>query len=237
MKHPLCHYQITELVALVEYCPSMSIQDAIKYRILIEHIPAITYIAAMDEASSTLYTSPQIKTLLGFSQDEWMAEPDLWFKQIHSEDRAYVRAELDRIHAGDNPKPCEYRMLTRDGQVVWFRDEAAVQRNERGQQLFLYGVLLDITARKLLAAELSQTQSLLRESIRDKFTDRELTLLRLIQEGKTDRQISEEIAICERTVSYCLRAIYSKLGVKKRIEAVRKVTSLGLLDRRLYLDL
>ena len=78
--------------------------------------------------------------------------------------------------------------------------------------------------------ELSQTQRFLRESIKDKFTKRELAILRLMQEGKTHRQISQEVAICERTVGYCLRTVYSKLGVKKRIEAVRKITSLGLLD-------
>lgn len=129
-----------------------------KYRILIEHIPAITYIAAWDEHSSTLYVSPQIETMLGFSQAEWMVDPTLWLKQIHPNDRAYVLAELARIRAGGIPVPCEYRMFTRDGQVVWFRDEAAIGREEHGRPLFLYGVMLNITERKQLEAMLESAE-------------------------------------------------------------------------------
>ena len=70
------------------------------YRRLIEHIPAITYIAALDETSSTLYTSPQIETILGFTQAEWMSDPTLWLKQIHPDDRARVLEGLARIHSG-----------------------------------------------------------------------------------------------------------------------------------------
>ncbi len=92
--------------------------DTTDYRVLIEHIPAITYIAAFDETSSTVYTSPQIASILGFSQAEWMADHRRWLTQIHPGDRARVLAELERIHDGGLPRPCEYRMLTRDRRVV-----------------------------------------------------------------------------------------------------------------------
>ncbi|MFL5803845.1 MAG: PAS domain-containing protein [Roseiflexaceae bacterium] len=205
-------------------------EGELKYRMLIEYIPAITYIAAIDEHSSTLYTSPQIETMLGFSQTEWMADPVLWQKQILPDDRRYVLDELARLHGGATPRPCEYRMLTRDGRIVWFRDETAVRYSESGQPLFLYGVMLDITERKRLEAELTQTQRQLIESVREKFNERELAVLRLVQEGYTDRQISQELAIAERTVGYCLQGLYTKLGVKKRVAAVREATRLHLLD-------
>jgi PAS domain-containing protein len=67
------------------------------YRMLVEGIPAITYIAAFDDASSTIYTSPQIETILGFSQAEWMADDSLWLKQIHPDDRAHT--EGSRAHS------------------------------------------------------------------------------------------------------------------------------------------
>lgn len=132
------------------------LDDAIPYRLLIEHIPAITYIAAFDDSSSTIYTSPQIETMLGFSQAEWMADSTLWVRQIHPDDRALVLAELDRIHSGGAPVPSEYRMLTRDGCVVWFRDEAAVLRDNEGRPIGLYGVMLDITEQKDAQVELAR---------------------------------------------------------------------------------
>jgi PAS domain-containing protein len=79
----------------------------IDYRDLVEHIPAITYIAAWDEGSSTVYTSPQVERLLGFTQAEWMSDPTLWLKQIHPDDRARVLEGLARIHSGAEPDPIE----------------------------------------------------------------------------------------------------------------------------------
>jgi PAS domain S-box-containing protein len=104
------------------------------YRLLVEGIPAITYIAAFDDASSTIYTSPQIETILGFSQADWMADNTLWLKQIHPDDRARILKDLEHIHAGGPPAPSEYRMHTRDGRVVWFRDEVSVMHDADGSQ-------------------------------------------------------------------------------------------------------
>jgi PAS domain S-box-containing protein len=135
-----------------------------KYRLLVEHIPAITYIAAWDAESSTLYTSPQIESMLGFSPAEWMADPTRWLTQIHSEDRAFVLDELARLRAGGVPRPCEYRMLTHDGHVRWFRDETAILPGEDGQPLYLYGVMLDITERVQLETELKNARQRLAQA-------------------------------------------------------------------------
>ncbi len=137
--------------------------DTTNYRLLIEHIPAITYIAAFDESSSTIYTSPQIASILGFSQAEWMADHTRWLTQIHPDDRARVLAELERIHGGGKPRPCEYRMLTRDRRVVWFLDDAAIMRDAHNQPLYLYGVMSDITKRKRMEADLADARRRLAE--------------------------------------------------------------------------
>jgi len=118
------------------------------YRLLVEHLPAISYIAAWDTTSSTIYVSPQIRSILGFTQAEWMADTTLWLKQIHPDDRSSVLLELERLHTGGPATPYEYRMLTRDARVVWFRDEVAIGYGNDTRPLYLYGVMLDITERK-----------------------------------------------------------------------------------------
>jgi PAS domain S-box-containing protein len=211
-------------------CEDISSEYEDAYRLLIEHIPAITYITAWDEHSTTFYTSPQIERVLGFSQAEWMDDPMLWRKQIHPDDRAYVLADRARLLAGGAPASCEYRMLTRTGRVVWLRDDAAIHHDESGRPLYLYGIMLDITQYKRLEADLAQAQCLLVESMKSHLSERERMVLRLIRAGRTDREIGQELAIAERTVRYCLKAIYAKLGVAKRIEAVREATRLELID-------
>jgi two-component system sensor histidine kinase UhpB len=130
-----------------------------KYRTLVEQIPAVTYIAALDEISTTLYFSPQIEELLGFSQAEWLADPELFRKRLHPDDRERVMAELARSHASGEPFISEYRLLARDGSAVWFRDEAGVVRDDDGNSLFLQGVMLDITEHKRMEEALARSNA------------------------------------------------------------------------------
>src|SRR5205807_8740301 len=58
----------------------------VRYRTLVEEIPAVTFMAALDGGISELYVSPQIEALLGFSQKEWLEDPVLWYTQLHPAD-------------------------------------------------------------------------------------------------------------------------------------------------------
>jgi PAS domain S-box-containing protein len=119
-----------------------------RYRTLVEQLPAIIYIVALDEAGSTIYVNPQIETILGFTPDEWIADPGLWLKQVHPDDRTRVLEQVWRGQTAGNLSPSEYRLLRRDGQVVWIRDQSVVIRDADRQPLFLQGILIDISQRK-----------------------------------------------------------------------------------------
>lgn len=140
------------------------LQAEAKYRNLVEQIPAITYIAALDEANHVLYISPQIK-VLGFSPAQWLETPEIHIDRIHSEDRTRVLNELIKSRANGTPLRCEYRLISRNGTVFWFRDEASVVRDESGRSLFLQGILVDITESKQTEAELRQHRCRLEELV------------------------------------------------------------------------
>ena len=122
-----------------------------KYRSLVERVPAIIYIAALDASGSTSYVSPQV-SLLGFTPEDYLADPELWSKNIHPDDRARVLAELDHLRNTHAPYRTEYRVLDREGRVLWLQDEAIVIDDAAGQPLFHQGVVIDITERKLAEA-------------------------------------------------------------------------------------
>lgn len=116
-----------------------------KYRTLVEQIPAITYIDTLDAV--TIYVSPQIEKMLGFSQEECLAGPGFWLKLLHPDDRERVQAEYRQSRVSGKPFTSEYRLTARDGRVVWVCDRAVVVQDDMGQLRFIQGVILDITER------------------------------------------------------------------------------------------
>ncbi len=93
--------------------------DEARYRALVERIPAVTYVDALDEVSSAIYMSPQVERLLGYSPDEWLVEPELFVKLLHPEDRQRVLTENARTNETGESFEMEYRMLAKDGRTVW----------------------------------------------------------------------------------------------------------------------
>jgi len=143
------------LITNEQLCESVN-----KYRTLIEQIPAIVYIAALDERGRTFYISPQIKSVTGFSPEEWLADPALWSKQIHPDDRKRVLAEYESSFGKGHPFRSEYRWFTRDGQTLWCYDDATIVKDSTGKPLFYQGVVFDITEHKLASEEIYLMQTL-----------------------------------------------------------------------------
>jgi diguanylate cyclase (GGDEF)-like protein/PAS domain S-box-containing protein len=120
---------------------------------LLARIPAIIYIAETGPEAPWRYVSPQIEQILGYTAAEWCADRTLWAARLHPADRDRVLAdeELHRQGSGEL-KPTEYRLLHRDGRVVWIRDGAVVVDNN-GEPLW-HGVMSDVTERKEVELEL-----------------------------------------------------------------------------------
>jgi PAS domain S-box-containing protein len=122
-----------------------------KYRSLVALMPAITYSEDFD-SGRVFAISPQVETILGYTQEEWMGEASLCVDRIHPEDRDRVVAACELANEMRQPYRTEYRMIARDGRIVWVRDEAVLVRGSQGQPLCWQGSMVDITAQKLIEA-------------------------------------------------------------------------------------
>jgi PAS domain S-box-containing protein len=139
-----------------------------RFRTLIEEIPAVTFMAALDEGVNELYVSPQIESLLGFSQKEWLENPVLWYAQLHPDDRERWHQEFAHTCSRGVPFRSVYRFIARDGRVVWVHGEAKLVRDEQGRPIFLQGVAFDITGMKQAEAELKALNETLDQQVRER---------------------------------------------------------------------
>ena len=153
-----------------------------RYRALVEQIPAVTFMASLEGGLSNVYVSPQIEALLGFSQEEWMSDPVLWFRQLHPDDRALWNEEFARGCATGGPFRAECRFLTKTGEVVWVHGEARLIPDESGQPVLLQGVAFDITETKKAA-----------EIVKSSLREKELLLKEIHHRVKNNLQITSSL--------------------------------------------
>ena len=116
-----------------------------KYRALLEQIPAVVFMAHVDGGVSEAYVSPEIEATLGYSREEWLEDPVRWYDRIHPEDKQRWSVEAAEMFLSGKPLRSAYRVIARDGHVVWFHCDARMMRRPDGQPWFIHGVAFDIS--------------------------------------------------------------------------------------------
>src|SRR3984957_16375716 len=132
------------------------LSEEARYRALVEQLPAVVFMASLEKGIGDAYVSPQIEAALGFSQDEWLRDPIRWYQHVHPDDKARWSVEAAEMFVSGKPLKSCYRVLARDGRVVWFQCEAKMLRREDGRPWAIHGVGFDIT-------ELKETETALYE--------------------------------------------------------------------------
>lgn len=140
--------------------PGVPILEA-RYQALLEQMSAIVFMAHLDRGTGEAYVSPQIEAALGFSQQEWLEDPVRWYAQIHPDDKQRWSLEAAQMLLTGQPLRSVYRVLARDGHVVWFHCEAKMVRRPDGAPWFIQGVGFDISDVKRAEQALHDERNLL----------------------------------------------------------------------------
>ena len=104
----------------------------------------MTWLTAPGDRAETLYVSPSIAEVTGYSPSEWAEQPDLYLRLLHPDDRDRVVPELERASTGAPVRSLEYRLLARDGRAVWVREDSATVRDSKGEPLYVQTFLRDV---------------------------------------------------------------------------------------------
>jgi len=157
-----------------------------RFRALAENVSAVTWLTHHGDPASLLYISPQVQTLLGYEPEEWKAEPNLFSRLLHPEDRERVLAELEAAPSDDGPFHSTYRLVARDGRIVGIRHATSTVRDASGKPLYGQTLLFDDAERRRAGEE--------RNQLRD--AERDATEQRFALQGRLDllRNASEMLA-------------------------------------------
>jgi PAS domain S-box-containing protein len=127
-----------------------------RYQTLVEQIPAVVFVVYFDRGIGEAYVSPQIEATLGFTRAEWLDDPVRWYRQIHPEDNMRWSLEAAEMFLTGKPLHSVYRVIGRDGRVVWFQCDAKMVRREDGQPWFIQGSAFDISEIKRAEAAVEE---------------------------------------------------------------------------------
>jgi len=133
---------------------------------IVSAIPGVIYISVPEgPLYRCIYVSPQIEDKLGFTAEEWMADPRLWIDQLYEEDRDRILDSLHSLTATQDLFEYECRIWTRDRRSLrWYHDTVRVERDEDGNPVQFVGMIPDITERKENEAQLVRYQERIRDA-------------------------------------------------------------------------
>jgi PAS domain S-box-containing protein len=193
-----------------------------RYRALLEQIPAVVFMAYLDRGVSEAYVSPEIEASLGYSREEWLEDPVRWYARIHPDDKQRWSIEAAGMFLSGRPLRSSYRVMARDGSVVWFHCDARMVRRPDGSPWFIHGVAFDISDLKDTERALQQERNVV-SAILD-------TVGALVTVLDPEGRIVRFNRACELTTGYSLddvrgRPIWDFFQQAEEVERVRSVLS------------
>ncbi|MEH1949276.1 MAG: PAS domain S-box protein [Nostoc sp.] len=139
-----------------------------KYRTLVEQIPGVVYVSPINDTTKVAYISPQLQQLLGIApEDSNFGFFNSWLDYTHPEDRDRLWQAVNATIATGEPLSIEYRMIRRDGRIIWVRNQANLVLDTDGQTQVLQGLLFDISDRKQVEAALQESEARSRAILED----------------------------------------------------------------------
>jgi PAS domain S-box-containing protein len=206
-------------------------QAEARHRALLDGLPLVTWLTAWGEPQQTLYVSPRIADLTGYTPTEWAEQPELHTRLLHPNDEERVLPELE--HALDGkPVSTDYRLLARDGRAVWIRHDSATVRDPKGEPLYVQTFLRDIGELKRAEDRREQVQAAERDAVSES-ADRQgrLDLLRragndLAANVELDATLKRlaELAVAD-VADWCVIDVVDDGNTLKRLAVARAATA------------
>lgn len=121
-----------------------------RYRRLVASTKVIPWEIDLHSGNIT-YVGPQAKHLLGLPLKDWYKK-GFWQRHLHPDDKERATTMSMELAKSNHEYELDYRMVKKNGKVVWIHDIVTVIRKPNGQKM-LTGILVDITDREMIAKQ------------------------------------------------------------------------------------
>lgn len=130
-----------------------------KYKRLLASVTDYVYTVMVDRGRPVATAhGPGCEAVTGYAPAEFYADPFLWCRMIHEEDRPTVLAQAERVLRGETPPPLEHRIIHKNGSIRWIRNTQVPRNDSEGRPVSYDGLVSDITARKQAEIALQESQ-------------------------------------------------------------------------------
>ncbi|MFN8592817.1 MAG: PAS domain S-box protein [Thermomicrobiales bacterium] len=155
--NPVAWYGILIDITARRHLEEALAQNDARLRAIIEQLPAAVY--QMNAEGEFTYASPRFEALTGLSVTQGTLDIEQFFARLHPDDEGAIRDLDDEAERSSGAVKGEYRIQGRDGDWIWLETRSTPQHDDAGGAIAWHGLMLDITERKRLEAELEKNEA------------------------------------------------------------------------------
>lgn len=124
-----------------------------KYMDLVDNLTHALVWIADAETQQIKFLSKNVNSLLGYSQEELLSDPRVFFEFLKKEDQEIISNAISKARQSNQEQILEHRILSKDGTYRWFSTQIRLMPTD-GDELELNGLSVDITHLKTLTDKL-----------------------------------------------------------------------------------
>ena len=128
------------------------------YRSLVENVPLIVYLVMPD--GMAIFLNSFVEQTIGLTPRQLTGHRELWAEHIHPYDRRRFLAHFDECLTQGKEFLAKYRIIHKDGHVIYVIDHAIPVFDDNNEFVRLDGIVVDVTARRELEEKITQAEEL-----------------------------------------------------------------------------
>ncbi|NRD53422.1 PAS domain S-box protein [Corallococcus exiguus] len=132
-----------------------------RFRQLAENASDVLYLYRREAPRGFAYVSRVAHAKLGLGPEAHYTDPELWYRQVHPDDRAALERVLESPQSLDGGT-VELRFLRPDGSLLWLEHVVAPVTDTAGRVVAVEGLARDITERREVEEALKRSEASLR---------------------------------------------------------------------------